>query len=192
VLCLKLLHQPVTIACGHSFCRPCLVRALDHIKACPVWEKPRPRGVVEGRRTWPSRPGLLLQGERRLHQLPLVQGARLQEILFLPRTQVLLQEEVLLLSAAGRGGAREGEGGALGEPRDAGARMDWRTSLLVCWAWGGGLGSEHEGAPRPHGGLSSRACSTTCDACQWVRTGTAKSRRSTFFHFALAAPPSRA
>ncbi|GAB0490041.1 hypothetical protein MMPV_001271 [Pyropia vietnamensis] len=40
VLCLKLLHQPVTTACGHSFCRPCLVRALDHVEACPLCRAP--------------------------------------------------------------------------------------------------------------------------------------------------------
>lgn len=29
-LCLKLLHQPITTPCGHSFCRACLLQALDH------------------------------------------------------------------------------------------------------------------------------------------------------------------
>lgn len=29
-LCLKLLHQPITTPCGHSFCRGCLLQALDH------------------------------------------------------------------------------------------------------------------------------------------------------------------
>lgn len=29
-LCLKLLHQPLTTPCGHSFCRGCLLQALDH------------------------------------------------------------------------------------------------------------------------------------------------------------------
>ena len=28
-LCLKLLFEPVTTACGHSFCRSCLFRAMD-------------------------------------------------------------------------------------------------------------------------------------------------------------------
>eukprot|EP00271_Cylindrocystis_brebissonii_P006389 TRINITY_DN1915_c0_g1_i1.p1 TRINITY_DN1915_c0_g1~~TRINITY_DN1915_c0_g1_i1.p1 ORF type:complete len:548 (-),score=94.81 TRINITY_DN1915_c0_g1_i1:134-1777(-) len=35
-LCLKLLFHPVTTPCGHSFCRGCLVRALDHGNKCPV------------------------------------------------------------------------------------------------------------------------------------------------------------
>ena len=28
-LCLKLLFEPVTTACGHSFCRSCLFQAMD-------------------------------------------------------------------------------------------------------------------------------------------------------------------
>jgi hypothetical protein len=35
-LCLKLLFEPVTTPCGHSFCRPCLSQALDHRNRCPL------------------------------------------------------------------------------------------------------------------------------------------------------------
>uniref|UniRef100_A0A7I4AXZ7 Uncharacterized protein n=1 Tax=Physcomitrium patens TaxID=3218 RepID=A0A7I4AXZ7_PHYPA len=35
-LCLKLLHQPITTPCGHSFCRACLLQALDHGNKCPM------------------------------------------------------------------------------------------------------------------------------------------------------------
>ena len=35
-LCMKLLYEPVTTACGHSFCRECLVRCLDHNNGCPL------------------------------------------------------------------------------------------------------------------------------------------------------------
>ena len=30
ILCLKLLYEPVTTPCGHTFCRPCFLRAFDH------------------------------------------------------------------------------------------------------------------------------------------------------------------
>ncbi|XP_024524849.1 LON peptidase N-terminal domain and RING finger protein 1-like isoform X1 [Selaginella moellendorffii] len=35
-LCLKLLYNPVTTPCGHSFCRACLLQALDHGNKCPM------------------------------------------------------------------------------------------------------------------------------------------------------------
>jgi hypothetical protein len=36
ILCMKLLHEPVTTPCGHSFCKGCLVRAQDHSNKCPM------------------------------------------------------------------------------------------------------------------------------------------------------------
>ncbi|GAA6030404.1 hypothetical protein JCM8097_009091 [Rhodosporidiobolus ruineniae] len=35
-VCVQLLHDPVTTACGHSFCRDCLARAYDHSDKCPL------------------------------------------------------------------------------------------------------------------------------------------------------------
>uniref|UniRef100_A0A7S2XUD8 RING-type domain-containing protein n=1 Tax=Fibrocapsa japonica TaxID=94617 RepID=A0A7S2XUD8_9STRA len=35
-LCLKLLYEPVSLPCGHSFCRRCLRRALTYKKECPL------------------------------------------------------------------------------------------------------------------------------------------------------------
>lgn len=35
VLCTKLLCEPVTTPCGHSFCSQCLRRSLDHRNKCP-------------------------------------------------------------------------------------------------------------------------------------------------------------
>lgn len=34
-LCYNLLYRPVTTLCGHSFCRDCLDRSLDHRVGCP-------------------------------------------------------------------------------------------------------------------------------------------------------------
>lgn len=35
-VCYNMLLDPVTTSCGHTFCRKCLVRALDHTTHCPV------------------------------------------------------------------------------------------------------------------------------------------------------------
>ncbi|PKA53662.1 Peroxisome biogenesis factor 10 [Apostasia shenzhenica] len=35
-LCLKLLYEPVTTPCGHSFCRSCLLQSMDHGNRCPM------------------------------------------------------------------------------------------------------------------------------------------------------------
>ncbi|KAJ4755540.1 LON peptidase N-terminal domain and RING finger protein 3 [Rhynchospora pubera] len=35
-LCFKLLYEPVTTPCGHSFCRHCLHQAMDHSNKCPM------------------------------------------------------------------------------------------------------------------------------------------------------------
>ncbi|KAF3772480.1 LON peptidase N-terminal domain and RING finger protein 3 [Nymphaea thermarum] len=35
-LCFKLLYDPVTTPCGHSFCRPCLLQSMDHGNKCPM------------------------------------------------------------------------------------------------------------------------------------------------------------
>ncbi|KIZ03391.1 hypothetical protein MNEG_4574, partial [Monoraphidium neglectum] len=35
ILCMKLLCEPVTTPCGHTFCRSCFSRALDHSSKCP-------------------------------------------------------------------------------------------------------------------------------------------------------------
>ncbi|XP_059645524.1 uncharacterized protein LOC132287064 [Cornus florida] len=35
-LCLKLLYDPITTPCGHSFCRSCLFQAMDRGNRCPL------------------------------------------------------------------------------------------------------------------------------------------------------------
>ncbi len=34
-LCMKLLFEPVTTPCGHTFCRACFARTTDHSNKCP-------------------------------------------------------------------------------------------------------------------------------------------------------------
>jgi Lon protease-like protein len=35
-LCFRLLWQPVTTSCGHTYCKSCLDRSLDHRSECPL------------------------------------------------------------------------------------------------------------------------------------------------------------
>eukprot|EP01103_Thecamoeba_quadrilineata_P003154 TRINITY_DN12964_c0_g1_i1.p1 TRINITY_DN12964_c0_g1~~TRINITY_DN12964_c0_g1_i1.p1 ORF type:complete len:533 (-),score=105.10 TRINITY_DN12964_c0_g1_i1:110-1708(-) len=35
-LCLRLLYDPITTPCGHTFCRECLERSLDRATRCPL------------------------------------------------------------------------------------------------------------------------------------------------------------
>ena len=34
-VCLRLLHQPATLPCGHSFCTPCTISCLEMSRSCP-------------------------------------------------------------------------------------------------------------------------------------------------------------
>eukprot|EP01097_Dermamoeba_algensis_P008490 TRINITY_DN5688_c0_g1_i1.p1 TRINITY_DN5688_c0_g1~~TRINITY_DN5688_c0_g1_i1.p1 ORF type:complete len:926 (+),score=251.98 TRINITY_DN5688_c0_g1_i1:77-2779(+) len=35
-LCQSLFYNPVTTSCGHTFCRDCLIKAIDHNNKCPI------------------------------------------------------------------------------------------------------------------------------------------------------------
>uniref|UniRef100_A0A4W5QAE4 LON peptidase N-terminal domain and ring finger 1 n=2 Tax=Hucho hucho TaxID=62062 RepID=A0A4W5QAE4_9TELE len=35
-LCIRLFYEPVTTPCGHTFCKNCLERCLDHTPQCPL------------------------------------------------------------------------------------------------------------------------------------------------------------
>ena len=44
-LCMRLLWQPITTPCGHTFCRVCLDRTLDHNSVCPMCKSPEVKKV---------------------------------------------------------------------------------------------------------------------------------------------------
>ncbi|XP_026551959.1 LON peptidase N-terminal domain and RING finger protein 3-like [Pseudonaja textilis] len=35
-LCIRMFYEPVTTPCGHTFCKECMERCLDHRPACPL------------------------------------------------------------------------------------------------------------------------------------------------------------
>ena len=35
-ICATLLHRPLSLSCGHTFCTQCLARSLDHAPSCPL------------------------------------------------------------------------------------------------------------------------------------------------------------
>jgi Lon protease-like protein len=41
-VCYDLMFDPVTTPCGHTFCRKCLARVLDHATHCPECRRPLP------------------------------------------------------------------------------------------------------------------------------------------------------
>lgn len=41
-ICYSALFDPLTTPCGHTFCRTCLLRSIDHSSACPTCRAPMP------------------------------------------------------------------------------------------------------------------------------------------------------
>ncbi|EER19847.1 tripartite motif-containing protein, putative [Perkinsus marinus ATCC 50983] len=41
-ICLRLLVEPVTTACGHTFCKNCITKTMDHRQLCPSCRAPCP------------------------------------------------------------------------------------------------------------------------------------------------------
>mmetsp|Transcript_3642 Transcript_3642/g.5046 ORF Transcript_3642/g.5046 Transcript_3642/m.5046 type:complete len:329 (-) Transcript_3642:1632-2618(-) len=39
-LCQSLFYEPITTPCGHTFCRSCILRAMDHDNKCPMCRTP--------------------------------------------------------------------------------------------------------------------------------------------------------
>lgn len=35
-VCKQILKQPVSLSCGHSFCKSCLLRCMNHTSKCPM------------------------------------------------------------------------------------------------------------------------------------------------------------
>lgn len=52
---MKLLYEPVTTPCGHTFCKACFGRAMDHGAKCPMCRTVRRRkdgGGADGGGGW--------------------------------------------------------------------------------------------------------------------------------------------
>ncbi|KKY14328.1 putative atp-dependent protease [Phaeomoniella chlamydospora] len=61
-ICYALVLDPLTTNCGHTFCRKCVARVLDHSKLCPACRQPLP--MAAGAASEPSNKCItaLLQG----------------------------------------------------------------------------------------------------------------------------------
>uniref|UniRef100_A0A3Q1H1S7 LON peptidase N-terminal domain and ring finger 1 n=1 Tax=Anabas testudineus TaxID=64144 RepID=A0A3Q1H1S7_ANATE len=56
-LCIRLFFEPVTTPCGHTFCKNCIERSLDHNLRCPLCKQP----LQEYFKTRKYNPTVLLQ-----------------------------------------------------------------------------------------------------------------------------------
>lgn len=54
LVCYGLYNDPVTTGCGHTFCRCCLYRAVDHSKHCPICRRDLTISPIMGIETCPS------------------------------------------------------------------------------------------------------------------------------------------
>ncbi|KAM5372877.1 hypothetical protein ACJZ2D_007334 [Fusarium nematophilum] len=53
-VCYALFYDPLTTACGHTFCRSCLHRILDHSRYCPICRRPLAINPLLNRNASPS------------------------------------------------------------------------------------------------------------------------------------------
>lgn len=58
-VCYALFYDPVTTGCGHTFCRPCLHRILDHSQYCPVCRHRLAMSPLLKRESCPSNQGIV-------------------------------------------------------------------------------------------------------------------------------------
>jgi len=49
-LCMRLLWKPITTPCGHTFCKTCLDRVLDHNASCPMCKSATLKNYLSERR----------------------------------------------------------------------------------------------------------------------------------------------
>lgn len=80
-VCYSLMVDPLTTACGHTFCRKCVARVLDHSNLCPACRRPLP-----------MRPGVATEpsNKRMTHS---IDGLLAEELA--ARIAALQQEEVM-------------------------------------------------------------------------------------------------
>ncbi|OAR01345.1 hypothetical protein LLEC1_08013, partial [Akanthomyces lecanii] len=57
-VCYALFHDPLTTGCGHTFCRSCLHRILDHSRYCPLCRRRLSISPLLNRRSCPSNASL--------------------------------------------------------------------------------------------------------------------------------------
>ncbi|CAD7968141.1 unnamed protein product [Amoebophrya sp. A25] len=114
-LCLRLLLDPVSVSCGHTFCRSCIETSLDHRSACPLCRQP----IVAGRSI-----NVLIQNLIQT-RYPEEFRARQQEQLEELRTE---EEDALMARDAG---GHDGAGGSLrrGVTMFASERF-WKTTQV--------------------------------------------------------------
>ncbi|UPK94419.1 hypothetical protein LCI18_005354 [Fusarium solani-melongenae] len=53
-VCYALFYDPLTTPCGHTFCRSCLHRILDHSRYCPICRRPMAINPVLSQNSSPS------------------------------------------------------------------------------------------------------------------------------------------
>lgn len=78
-VCLRLLHEPATLACGHSFCRRCLSQCMQRARKCPTC-----RCDIEAQ---PAESIALSQALRLLHPREAAERAR-EEVALPPQLQL--------------------------------------------------------------------------------------------------------
>ncbi|KAF4468617.1 hypothetical protein FALBO_4495 [Fusarium albosuccineum] len=86
-VCYALFYDPLTTACGHTFCRSCLHRILDHSRYCPVCRRPLAISPLLNRNASPSNETIkriietfwLEEVHVRKHQLDTERESRMQD-----------------------------------------------------------------------------------------------------------------